>query len=529
MAAEPARGPLPPPGFVPLPPLPFVHELVLERCAADPAPVAVACGATSLTYGELAAASARIAHALRAASPHGVVAVLAERSVRLVAAMLGVWRAGLVYMPLDPLYPPERLRLMLRDAGAQLLIGTRAATAALGADGVPPLVDLDALDDLGATGAAPAPRAMSTDAPLERDSLAPAYLLYTSGSTGRPKGALCTHRGLAAIMVHDYLQRRGPLRAGEPHSVWTSVGFDLFLYETLAALLVGARAEIVPDEIRFDLHAFAGWLQANRIAGAFVPGSMMRILADAMSAQPGTFALRRVLAGSEPMDEAQIRRMLAAAPGLAVHSGYGVTECSIISSFHDYHAEAPTPGLMPLGRPIDGTWLAVIDDDGAPLPPGTPGELCLGGIGVGLGYVDNPALTAARFQLGAPPELSYYRSGDLATLPVGGGPVLFHGRKDRQLKLRGVRIEPGDVEAALRGLAAVRDAVVGVRSLRGRDILVGYVLAAGEPPAARELRRHLTRLVPPAMIPEKFVPIEAVPINRNGKIDHAALAALPLE
>jgi amino acid adenylation domain-containing protein len=524
MQAERGRVAAPPAGFRPLGPVPFVHEVILEHCAAQPEAAAVGCAGTILRYGELAAASARIAHALRERAPESVVGVLLERSVHAVAAMLGIWRAGLVYLPLDPMYPPERLRFMLRDSGAQLLIGTRASAGALASDAALPLLAVDELDDGdGATSGVPEPEPERRD----RSSLVPAYLLYTSGSTGRPKGALCTHRGLAAIMVHDYQLQRGPLRRGEAHAVWTSVSFDVWLYEVLAALVVGARAELVPDEIRFDAPAYVGWLRDNRIAGAFVPASIVGLLADALAAEPRAFALRRMLVGSEPVDEGQVRRVLAAAPAMEVHNGYGTTECTIISSFHGYHAEAPLPGLAPLGRAIDGSWLAVVGDDGEPLPPGTTGELCIGGVGVALGYCNNPELSAARFHAAAEPELRYYRTGDLATLPADG-PAQFHGRKDRQFKLRGVRIEPGDVESALRAMDGVREAVVGVRTYRGREILVAYVQTKAGPLAAKDLRRHVSRFVPPAMVPEKFVLVGIIPTTINGKVDHDALARVPL-
>lgn len=522
MQAERGRIAAPPAGFRPLGAVPFAHEAILEHCAAQPAAPAVGCAGVTLSYGELAQASARIAHALRECAPESVVGVLLERSVHAVAAMLGIWCAGLVYLPLDPMYPPERLRFMLRDAGAQLLIGTRASAGALASDAVLPLLAVDELLAANASGV-PEPPPERRD----RTALVPAYLLYTSGSTGRPKGALCTHRGLAAIMVHDYRTRRGPLRPGEAHAVWTSVSFDVWLYEVLAALTVGARAELVPDEVRFDAPAYVGWLRDNSIAGAFVPASTIGLLADALAAEPGAFALRRMLVGSEPVDEGQARRVMAAAPAMEIHNGYGTTECTIISSFHGYHEEAPLPGIAPLGRAIDGSWLAVLDDDGEPLPPGTMGELCIGGVGVALGYCNNPELSAARFHDAPAPELRYYRTGDLATLPADG-PAQFHGRKDRQFKLRGVRIEPGDVESALRALDGVREAVVGVRTHRGREVLVAYVQSKAGPLAAKDLRRHVSRFVPPAMVPEKFVPVASIPTTLNGKVDHAALAAVAL-
>jgi amino acid adenylation domain-containing protein len=530
MQAERGRLAAPPAGFRPLAPVPFVHEVILEHCAARPEAAAVGCAGKMLSYGELAASSARIAHALRACPPESVVGVLLERSVHAVAAMLGIWRAGLVYLPLDPMYPPDRLRFMLRDSSARLLIGTRATAGALASDAALPLL---AVDELGAGDGDAHAHAMNVSnepAPERRDrgSLVPAYLLYTSGSTGRPKGALCTHRGLAAIMVHDYRTQRGPLRRDEAHAVWTSVSFDVWLYEVLAALVVGARAELVPDEVRFDAPAYVGWLRDNAIAGAFVPASTIGLLADAIAARPQAFALRRMLVGSEPVDEGQVRRALAAAPALEVHNGYGTTECTIISSFHGYHAEPPLPGVAPLGRAIDGSWLAVLDDDGEPLPPGTLGELCIGGLGVALGYCNNPELSAARFHDAGEPELRYYRTGDLATLPADG-PARFHGRKDRQFKLRGVRMEPGDVESALRRMDAVREAVVGVRTHRGREILVAYVQTKAGPLAAKDLRRHVTRFVPPAMVPEKFVFVGVIPTTVNGKVDHDALTTVPFD
>jgi len=496
---------------------PGIAAMVLEHCARRPSDPAVVYEQETLSYGELAERSLRLASALAVFGPNAVVGVFLERSVSSMVAILATWLAGSVYLPLDPLYPRERLAYMLDDAKARVVLTGNSAPDAVAAGRHVATVDGVAVIERNAG----APRAAA----------GAAYVMFTSGSTGRPKGVTCLHASLHSLF-DDYRRRRGPLEPGQAAVLWTSVSFDVSLFEIFMALTTGAVLHVLADDVRFIPETYVETLECLRIGAAYIPAAMLKPFADAAAEQPDRFALRRMLVGAEPVDERQVRRAMATLPGLQVYNGYGATECTIYSSLHAYHAESLMQADVAIGRPIVGEWMHVADERGDPLPPGEIGEIVIGGNGVALGYIDRPALTAERFvpdgRPDAEPGARAYRTGDLGRLR-SDGVFVFHGRADRQIKLRGHRIELGEIEAAVRTLDGVADAVLAVRSDAGRERLIAYVTV--KPSANVTLQRMqsaVARLLPPTMIPEDLAVVDAIPLTPNGKIDHDALAATPL-
>ncbi|MFD6889357.1 amino acid adenylation domain-containing protein [Streptomyces sp. NPDC059957] len=498
------------------------RELFDAQVARIPDAVAAVDASGSVTYAALHDRAARCAAALRAAGlrPGERVALLAERSTHFLTAVLGVFMAGGAYVPLDPMYPTARLARILTGSGAALTVhtrGTRALLDAVTAAGAPAGRTLALEDALAAPLPWPAPAPVQ-DAP---DDLA--YVIFTSGSTGVPKGAMVEQAGMVNHLwakIHDIGMTDGDTLVQN-----ASVCFDISVWQFLAPLLLGGRVVIVTDE---QAHDPALLWAAARDHGATllesVPSMLRAALAD--PALPETPALRLLMLTGEALDPVLVRAWLARHPAIPVVNAYGPTECSDDVT----HATLTTPPApyetrTPIGLPVPNMRLYVCDPHGRPLPAGVPGELYVGGIGVGRGYLDDPAMTAQRFlpdPFGPRPGARLYRTGDLVRLRADGA-LEFLGRIDHQVKIRGHRMELGEVEAALARHPAVRDcAAAACPDPSGELRLVGYVVGDDLPPA-RDLRGHLTALLGEHMTPGHFVTLDALPLNPNGKVDRKAL------
>ncbi|SFR29120.1 amino acid adenylation domain-containing protein [Lentzea waywayandensis] len=404
-----------------------------------------------------------------------VVGVLLPRSAHAVEALLGVWLAGAAYLPLDPAFPDARLRAMVADSGAKLV--------------------LHRTDDL--TGAACAlPEVTGNDR---------AYVMYTSGSTGRPKGVLVPHD--AVLNLLDSMTGTWRLTPGDTVVAVTTLSFDISVLELFGPLLAGARLVVASADQAADPVALAGLITRRRATVVQATPSTWRMLLDSGARLPAGL---RAWCGGEALPADVARALLAA--GLAVGNQYGPTETTIWSTVDT----VTDPDAIGLGRPIANTDLAILDDALRPVPVGALGEVCLGGTGVAHGYHRRPGLTAERF---VPSPFAagqrMYRTGDLARF-TQDGVLRFEGRRDAQVKIRGHRIEPGEVEARLTDHPEVTEAVVVARD----DRLVAYVVGAA---AAEELRAHLRDSLPEYMVPSVFVELARVPHTPNGKVDRARL------
>jgi amino acid adenylation domain-containing protein len=455
-----------------------VHGLFEAQAARTPEAVAVEGGGEALTYRELDARAGRLAERLRGrgVGPETRVGVCVERGPGMVAALLGVLKAGGAYVPLDPGYPAERLAYMLADAGVETVVAT-ADTAALLPEFVGEVLLLDA-----AEGAAdPRPRAAAPAATA--DNLA--YVIYTSGSTGQPKGVAAPHRGLVSLFQAG--RETFGIGAGDVVVALASFAFDIWLFEVLLPLTVGATVRVLPRDRVLDTEALAEELASATVVHA-VPVLMRQVAgavrASARGALPG---IRRAFVGGDAVPPDLPAEMATAFPGAELRVLYGPTEATILASSHRV-GEGPSGGRI--GRPLGNVALYVCDAGGAPVPVGVPGELLIGGAGVTRGYLGRPGLTAERFvpdPFGGEPGGRLYRSGDRARWRADGT-LEFLGRVDQQVKIRGFRIEPGEVEAALARHPAVREAVVAVREdAPGDRRLAAYVVPAAEPGRRVEL------------------------------------------
>ncbi|HYH82010.1 MAG TPA: amino acid adenylation domain-containing protein [Longimicrobium sp.] len=494
-----------------------VHWLVEAQVARTPGAVALVFEDESLTYRELEGRANRLArHLVRlGAAPESTVGICLERSAAMVVAMLAVLKSGAAYLPLDPAYPAERLAYMLEDSGAAVLVTQASLRGLLPAAGAR-IVSVDA--DADAIAAEPA------DAPPAAVSAGnAAYVIYTSGSTGRPKGVQVTHASGAAFFA-GMDGRVGGTVPGTWLAV-TRISFDIHVLELLWTLARGFRV-IVHPEAREGREEVTPAARIRRDGVTHLQCTPS--LAAMMIAESGAEALAgldRLLLGGEALPASLAAQVGAVLPGRLVNL-YGPTETTVWSATH---AVTEVGGTVPIGRPIAGTRVYVLDERFRPQPVGVPGELCIAGAGVARGYLHRPGLTADRFRpdpFAPRPGARLYRTGDRARWRADG--VLeYLGRLDEQVKIRGFRIEPGEIEAVLRAHPAVRDCAVVARAETGGETRLAACVVAAAPDAAgpAELRAWLRGKLPEHMVPATVAFVDRLPLLPNGKLDRASLPA----
>ncbi len=490
-------------------------DLFAAQLRRTPAALAVMFENTTLTYAELDERASRLAHHLIAAGagPERLVAVAVPRSAELVVTLLAVHKAGAAYVPIDPGYPAHRIAFMLADAQPVLVVSTKATATGLPDAAVPVLL----LDD-PATAAEVARQSRRT--PGDRDRLAPlrvahpAYVIYTSGSTGTPKGVTVTHAGIAALSASQI----GTLGFGSGSRVlqFASLSFDAATWESLA-VLSGACLVLAPaDRLR------PGRPLAELMAGCGVTHVLLPPTALAVLPEEPLPDLATLVVGGEACPPELVQRW---SPGRRMVNAYGPTEATVLVTMS---APLAGPVVPPLGRSIDGSLVYVLDSGLLPVPPGVPGELYIAGVSLARGYLRQAALTAGRFVANpyGPAGSRMYRSGDEARWRPDGS-LEYLGRADAQVKVRGFRIEPGEIEAALTQHRGVAQASVLARQDRpGDQRLVGYVVpATGQPPLPADLRAHLAALLPGHLVPVAFVILAELPLLPNGKVNRFALPA----
>jgi amino acid adenylation domain-containing protein len=478
-----------------------VDRLVADQAAMRPdEPAVLSRSGAGLTYRELDEVSARLARLLaaRGAGPGSVVALEMTRGPALVTALLGILRSGAAYFPLDPRHPKERLSRLLEDAGARLVVTERPLTEA-----IPPALEPLFVDAL------PSGPERAPDPPRPED---PAYVIATSGSTGMPKGVLLTHRGLVNVLLGT--ARLLGLGERDVFLATTPVTFDIASFELLAPLVLGARVAVAEKDEALDARALQRLVGETGATVLQATPSTWRLLVDL--GFTGSRSLTLLSAG-EALPRELAEDLLAR--GARLVNAYGPAETTIYSTVQV--VEHGT-GHVPIGRPLANTRIRVADPELAALPPGVPGELLIAGAGLARGYVGNEALTKERFVVPPGSHERFYRTGDLSTLRPDGA-LVFLGRLDDQVKVRGVRVELGEVEAALRGVPGVREAAAALFGSGPDARLVGFVAPRSAPPAS-ELRRALLSRLPEHMVPSGFVPLDSLPKSRNGKLDRRALA-----
>ncbi|RKG63993.1 amino acid adenylation domain-containing protein, partial [Corallococcus sp. CA054B] len=481
-----------------------IHQVVAEHARRSPDAVAVRMGERSVTYSALNAWAHGIAVELHAAgvTRGSRVAVLAERSPELVAGLLGALKVGAAYVPVSPGVPPERLAFMLEDCGASVLLTQQHLRDSL------PSLSSRVLSLEMETGATQQPLSVT---PVGPEDLA--YVIYTSGSTGRPKGVAVHHRALMNLV--SWHQRTYSLTPQDSTALTAGVAFDASTWEVWPSLASGASLVIPPDAVRAEPSQLLQWLAREAITTCFMPTP----LAEAVLREewPRPMALRALLTGGDALHHGPPPSVPA-----TLFNHYGPTESTVVATFTSVARDDGT--RPPIGRPIANTRTYVLDARLQPVPVGVPGELFLASEGLAWGYLGRPALSAERFiphPFSSSPGARLYRTGDVVRWRADGQ-LDYLQRLDFQVKVRGFRIELGEIEASLLAHASVHEAVVLAREdVPGDKRLVAYVV--GEALDVTALRAHLKQHLPEYMVPAAFVPLAALPLTSNGKVDRKAL------
>lgn len=504
-----------------------LHELFTEQAARTPDAVAVRDERTSLTYAELDERSTAVAAALRGrgAGPDVCVGVVGDRRADLVVALLGVLKAGGAYVPIDPETPAARVRELLSESKAPIcVVGVDGAARAAAIDVGCAAVTVEELLDERATAA---------PVPVSPDNLCAVY--FTSGSTGRPKGVACTHRGWVNRMT--WMQEHFGLRLGEAVLHKTTLSFDDAAVEVFWPLAVGGQVAVLAPQLHRDPRAIIDAAIRFRVVHVqFVP-SVLELVLDVLTdedvaAMP---SLRSALSSGEALRPVLVERFLAAfGDGVRLTNTWGATEVSIDSTWHTCAAEDTVgDAAVSLGRPMRNNGVLVLDSRLRPVPLGGTGELCISGVGLARGYLGDPGRTALAF-VPHPwrPGERLYRTGDRGKL-ASDGSARYIGRTDRQVKIRGVRIELDEVEVALRGFPTVADgAVTTWEPVTGDRRLVAYVVLTSTGPhdgESERLRAHLAARLAPAAVPGAIIAVPELPRLASGKVDRRALPVPDLD
>ncbi|MET0645777.1 MAG: amino acid adenylation domain-containing protein [Pyrinomonadaceae bacterium] len=493
-----------------------VHEMFEAQATRTPDAVAVVYEDEQLTYAELSRRANRLAHHLISlgVGPESRVAVFLERSTEMIVAVLGALKAGAAYVPVDPATPAGRVRHMLEDAQARVVLTSGRLATKLPA-GEAAVVRLDADADVIARASTASP-----DAAASPDNLA--YVIYTSGSTGGAKGVMVTHRSVvnlaASLRARVYPEGERPLRV----SVNAPLVFDSSVKQ-LVQLLYGHALCVVPEEVRRDGDALLAFLRLHEVDVFDCTPSQLRLLLAAVATRRRGHVPALALVGGEAID-AETWGLLVENGRTVFYNVYGPTECTVDTTVCRVGSQSPEPSI---GRPLDNVQVYVLDGRGRPTPLGVLAELCVGGEGLGRGYLGRPDLTAERFvpdEFAARPGARLYRTGDLTRYRADGR-IDFLGRLDYQVKVRGHRVEPGEVEAALaRHPQVLRAVVVDGDDRAGGRRLVAYVVPApGSALSVVELQRWTKGLLPDYMTPAGWVFLDEVPLTPSGKVDRRAL------
>ena len=496
-------------------PLPCIHELFTRQAMRTPDAVAARCGTDRLTYAELERTSRLMAGTLSAlgARPGIVVAIALERSCAMMVALLAVLRSGAAYLPLDLSLPQERLRFMTKDAGCTLILTSAGVVPRLeGCAGS--IIDIGGMH----TGGERQPAQAGPDDP--------AYIMYTSGSTGKPKGIVVLHRGLSNYVV--WAAKEYPFREGIGSLVHTSIAFDLTVTGLYPPLLCGKEVHLLPDSASPEDIVAALLARPGYSVVKITPAHIDMLTALLPAGGAAGLAKALVIGGSALRGES-LRRWREEAPGTGIFNEYGPTETVVGCCVYRLPDGPPEAGPVPIGRPIANTRLYITDGSLRPVPVGAAGELCIAGEGVAAGYVNRPELSAAKFvpdRFSADRGARLYRTGDRARYRPDGT-IEYMGREDDQVKVRGYRVEPGEIEAVLLGHRTVREAAVIPREDGSGEFRLEAYCVPSSPGHldAEALRAHAREFLPGYMIPAVIAEVDALPLTSRGKVDKRALAS----
>jgi amino acid adenylation domain-containing protein len=472
-----------------------IHQLFAEAAKRDPDASAVVLDGGSLTYGALDRRSNQVARTLRARGIESGsrVGISTERSLEMVVGLLGILKAGAAYVPLDPADPAERRDFLRRDGEISLVLDAEVLR--------------DPAIERESDQAVEAPTSATDEA----------YVMYTSGSTGEPKGVVVTHRNVVRLVTGQDYAEFGP---DQVFVQMAPLAFDASTFEIWGALLHGARLVLYPAG-SIDLTELRATLERHGVTTLWLTAGLFHQVVDMdVDALSG---LRQLLAGGDALLPDRVSRAMRALPGVRLVNGYGPTEATTFSCCFDATSGVAFDDSVPIGRPIANTSAYVLDGRLEPVPLGVPGELYIGGDGVARGYLSRPELTAERFIASPFGEDRLYRTGDIVRWRPDGQ-LEFLGRQDLQVKVRGFRVEPGEVEAALIGHPGVREAAVVAPADSDGDRRMAAFVVADPGVGEADLRSHLAEKLPSYMVPSALYLVERLPVTPNGKVDRAALA-----
>jgi amino acid adenylation domain-containing protein len=491
----------------------LVPELVKARAELMPEGLALASDSQTLTYGELESRANQLAHHLLklGVGPEVTVGLCLGRSPLMVVAALAILKAGGAYIPLDPDYPAERLRFMLDDAKAAVLIARQEIAERIGSGRWKTLdVEKRALQISDYSETAPATIVSGNNL---------AYVIFTSGSTGRPKGVQITHRSLLNLV--RWHQRAFEISPSDRASQVASVGFDAAVWEVWPNLAAGSSVHFPDEAVRVAPEPLRDWLVSERITVSFVPTPLAEALI--MLKWPRETALRLLLTGGDALHFYPPERL-----PFQLINNYGPTECTVVATSCVVAPGGPRDGAPPIGKPIDDLQVYILDERLQPVANGATGELHIAGHGLGRGYVNRPDLNAQKFianPFSQTPGERMYKTGDLARY-LPDGQIAFVGRIDEQIKVRGYRIEPEEIATLLGRCFGVEASVVVARGENGDTRLIAYVVPTpGVKLDHDSLQAYLKKYLPDYMIPAAFVRIDKLPLGSSGKIDRAMLPA----
>ncbi len=451
-----------------------IDRLFQEQAERTPSEVAVVFQQQQLTYQQLDRQSNRLASYLRSLGVNSevLVGICLERSLEAIVSILAILKAGGAYVPFDPTYPQERLVYMFSDARIPILLTTSDCS-----DWVSELPQHQAkilcLDTQWQNISQQSSDALVSEETAENL----AYVLYTSGSTGKPKGVCCNHIGVVNLL-EDFEQKQ-PISVGDRCSFWTSLSFDVSIYEIFSALLSGGTLHIVPEHLRYETIALFEWLKTHQINSAYLPPFILNNFNEWLEQNAKDCPLKRLLVGVEPILEQLLVAIARQIPGLQIINGYGPTEATICATLYPVSSTSANHQNTPIGKPVQNTEIYLLDSQLQPVPEGESGELYVAGLGLARGYLNRPDLTAEKFidnPFNNSPFKRLYKTGDLARY-LSDGNIEFLGRVDRQVKIRGFRVELGEIETTLRQHPEVWETVVVAREDRpGSKRLIAYVV-----------------------------------------------------
>jgi amino acid adenylation domain-containing protein len=500
------------------------HELFEERVRQHPERIAAVQDARAWTYSELNARANRIARALhgRGLRAEDIVAVVAERDLEWMAAVIGIFKAGGAYLPIEPHFPADRIARTLTRAGARVVLTEGGSTTTLddALQGVPAVTKL-LFEDIEAEGLPADDLGME----IRPDQLA--YVYFTSGSTGEPKGAMCEHDG----MVNHLYAKIEDLGIGPGDVVAQTAPqcFDISLWQLVSALLVGGRTLIVGQDRILDVERFIDTVERGSVAVFQVVPSYLDAVVAYLGGRPRALPyLRCVSATGEALKRELVRRWFDVMPDVKLVNAYGLTETSDDTN-HEVMSAAPAGGSVPLGPPIPNVRIHILDERQRLVPLGAPGEIAFSGVCVGRGYINDPERTAQAYSTDPYVDgARLYRAGDYGRWSPDGK-LEYLGRRDNQVKISGFRIEIGDIENALLGVPAVRDGAVVVGEGAGQSKFLVAFYSGNGPLEVDEIRNEMAARVPGYMVPSTYRWQESLPLTGNGKIDRKALTRMARE